>query len=144
MPPWVDAGVEDYRRRLRGDCRLEIQAVEAEPRRKNTDPRRARRRESERLLRAASDAHRVALDGTGQPWRTEDLAQRLRQWRRLGRDVALLVGGADGHDPWLLEQCQERWSLGPLTLPHPLVRIIVAEQLYRAWSLDHGHPYHRA
>ena len=144
MPPWVDEGVREYTRRLRQGCTLEVVAVDAVTRHKNTDPARAMAEEGRRLLRAAGAAHRVALDGRGSPWSTEDLAARLERWSHHGGEVALLVGGADGLDPHTLAQCPERWSLGPLTLPHPLVRIIVAEQIYRAWSLNQGHPYHRA
>lgn len=144
MPAWVDEGVREYTRRLRHGCTLEVVPVEAVTRHKGTDPAQARTEEGRRLLRAAGDAHRVALDGRGRPWSTEDLAARLAQWSQAGREVALLVGGADGLDPALLAQCPEHWSLGPLTLPHPLVRIVVAEQIYRAWSLNQGHPYHRA
>lgn len=143
MPPWVDEGVREYTRRLRQGCTLEVVPVDAVTRHKNTDPARAMAEEGRRLLRAAGDAHRVALDGRGHPWRTEDLAARLEHWSQNGGEVALLVGGADGLWPPLRAQADEAWSLSPLTLPHALVRILVAEQIYRAWSLLRGHPYHR-
>jgi 23S rRNA (pseudouridine1915-N3)-methyltransferase len=86
----------------------------------------------------------IALDGRGRAWSTEELADTLASWLADGRDLALLVGGPEG----LAEACIERadgiWSLSPLTFPHPLVRVILAEQLYRAWSILQGHPYHRA
>jgi 23S rRNA (pseudouridine1915-N3)-methyltransferase len=85
----------------------------------------------------------VALDERGERWGTADLARRLADWQRLGRDVALLVGGANGLDPRCLGRADQRWSLSPLTLPHALVRVILAEQIYRAQSLLDGHPYHR-
>jgi 23S rRNA (pseudouridine1915-N3)-methyltransferase len=88
--------------------------------------------------------HIVALDGRGQPWTTEQLAERLADWMGQGQHCALLVGGAEGLDPTCLEAAAERWSLGPLTLPHPLVRVLLAEQLYRAWTIISHHPYHRA
>jgi len=143
MPSWVEAGVEDYRRRFSGGCTLEIVPVEAAPRRKTTDLGRAKAEEGARLLKAAEGCHKIALDIRGRPWSTEELAERLDHWIRHGTDTALIIGGADGLDPATLAACPEHWSLGPLTLPHPLVRLIVSEQLYRAWSLRQGHPYHR-
>jgi 23S rRNA (pseudouridine1915-N3)-methyltransferase len=86
----------------------------------------------------------IALDGRGTAHSSEQLAQRLERWRQGGRDLALLVGGPEGHAPEVLAAADERWSLGPLTLPHMLVRLVVAEQLYRACSLLANHPYHRA
>src|SRR5579885_1493093 len=100
--------------------------------------------EGERMLAALPKAaHVVALDAAGAAWRSEELAARLQRWRLLGKDLAFLIGGPDGLAPAVLARADERWSLGPLTLPHPLVRILVAEQLYRAASLLAGHPYHR-
>lgn len=98
-----------------------------------------------KLLRAAvpRGAKVVAMDEHGRPWTTRQLADRLRDWMHGGRDIALLVGGPDGLSPGCREQAQELWSLSPLTLPHMLCRVLIAEQLYRAWSLLHGHPYHR-
>jgi 23S rRNA (pseudouridine1915-N3)-methyltransferase len=86
----------------------------------------------------------VALDGRGKPHTSEDLARRLESWRQQGRDLAFLIGGPEGHAPDVLAAADERWSLGPLTLPHMLVRLVLAEQLYRACSLLANHPYHRA
>ena len=88
-------------------------------------------------------AHVVALDESGRSWRTAELAGRLQAWISLGQPVALLVGGPDGLARECLDRANERWSLSPLTLPHGLVRIVVAEALYRADSLLRGHPYHR-
>jgi 23S rRNA (pseudouridine1915-N3)-methyltransferase len=89
------------------------------------------------------DAHVVALDGRGKAWSSEDLAAQLERWRMQGRDLAFLIGGPDGLAPAVLARADQRWSLGPATLPHPLVRIVVAEQLYRAVSQLGNHPYHR-
>lgn len=88
--------------------------------------------------------HVVALDERGTAWSTRTLAKHLAAWEMGGRDVTLLIGGADGLAPACLERAGEHWSLSPLTLPHALARVLVAEQLYRAWSLNTGHPYHRA
>jgi 23S rRNA (pseudouridine1915-N3)-methyltransferase len=97
------------------------------------------------MLAAVPDnAHAVALEVNGQPWSTAELGLHLQRWMGLGRPVALMVGGPDGLAPGCLERAAEHWSLSRLTLPHGLVRVVVAEALYRAWSLTQGHPYHRA
>jgi len=88
-------------------------------------------------------AHVVALDESGRSWSTAELAGRLKRWLEGGRPVALLIGGPDGISPQCLDRADERWSLSPLTLPHGLVRVVVAEAVYRAWSLLERHPYHR-
>ena len=100
--------------------------------------------EGDRMLeKLKGNEHVVALDVLGKAWSTEQLAQHADDWRLGGRDVAILIGGPDGLDPRLLARADQRWSLSALTLPHPLVRIVLAEQLYRAWTLLVGPPYHR-
>ncbi|MDN3555305.1 23S rRNA (pseudouridine(1915)-N(3))-methyltransferase RlmH [Halomonas maura] len=144
MPDWVSRGVEEYRKRLPRDFALELEEIAPGARGKNADTRRAVTQEAERLrARLRGDEHLVALEVGGQAWSTEQLARQAEGWRLEGRDVALLVGGPDGLDPALSAAAAQRWSLSPLTLPHPLVRILLAEQLYRAWTLMVGHPYHR-
>ncbi len=144
MPDWVTKGVEEYRKRLPRDFALEIEEISPGVRGKNADTRRAIAQESERLkARLKGDEHLVALEVGGKTWSTEQLAREADEWRLEGRDVVLLVGGPDGLDPALSASADQRWSLSPLTLPHPLVRILLAEQLYRAWTLMVGHPYHR-
>jgi 23S rRNA (pseudouridine1915-N3)-methyltransferase len=145
MPGWVDTGFRDYTRRMRGDLTLELQEIRAGHRGKGADLRRAKQEEGERLLAAVPKGARVvALDVGGRVWSTEELTAHLRAWMTEGRDLALLVGGADGLSEPCLDRSEMTWSLSALTFPHALVRILVAEQLYRAWSLLHGHPYHRA
>ncbi len=144
MPAWVAEGWATFAKRMPRDCALELIQLAAGQRGRKSEPVRARRDEGERMLAALGDGvHVVALDVTGRSWDTPALAKRLEGWRAGGRDVALLVGGPDGLDPRCLERADERWSLSPLTFPHMLVRVIVAEQLYRAWSLLTNHPYHR-
>ncbi|RKR06410.1 23S rRNA (pseudouridine1915-N3)-methyltransferase [Kushneria sinocarnis] len=144
MPGWVEQGVAEYRKRLPRDMALEIIEIAPGNRRGSDHPARAVAHEGERMLsRLGRDDHVVALDVAGRQWSTERLAGRLDEWRHGGRDVALLVGGPDGLDERCLAKAAERWSLSALTLPHPLVRIVLAEQLYRAWTLLVGHPYHR-
>lgn len=145
MPDWVEAGFAEYAGRLPAECSLVLREIPPERRGKNADIERLRLKEGERLLAAVPKGARIiALDVTGRPWCTEQLAERLGAWMQDGRDVALLVGGPDGLSADCLAQAETRWSLSPLTFPHPLVRIVVAEQLYRAWSIIAGHPYHRA
>lgn len=148
MPAWVEAGVADYQRRLPPDCALRVQEIEPAQRgRAKASPAQVARwqaEEGERLLRAVpTGALVVALDVRGRAWSTAELAAELATWLGSGRDVALLVGGADGLAPACLARAERRWSLSPLTFPHGLVRVILAEQIYRAWSIRRGHPYHR-
>ncbi len=144
MPGWIAQGFDEYAKRMPRECRLELLEIEPVPRKRAQDHQRALDIEAERLLAAVPKrAHCVALAINGQSWSTVQLAQRLNSWMASGHDVALLVGGADGLAPACLTHASEQWSLSPLTFPHPLVRVILAEQLYRAWSLLHGHPYHR-
>ena len=140
MPAWVQNGYAEYAKRLSRELPLELIEVAA----KSRDPARAMSEEGAALLAAMpKGAHVVALDGRGKPWSSEELAQQLARWRMQGKDLAFLIGGADGFAPALLDRVDQKWSLGPATLPHPLVRIVVAEQLYRAASLLSNHPYHR-
>jgi 23S rRNA (pseudouridine1915-N3)-methyltransferase len=144
MPAWVSEGYDEFARRLPHECSLKLIEIPAEKRGKNADVQQLMHKEGERLLAAIPKrAQVIALEVTGKPWSTEELAQQLQNWLRSGDDVALLVGGPDGLDPRCLERATARWSLSKLTLPHPLVRIVVAEQLYRAWTILKGHPYHR-
>ena len=150
MPGWVDAAFEDYAKRLPPACRLTLREIPTAYRgaaaaRKGAAPAASIRREGEGLLRAVpSGARIVALDERGAAWSTADLAERLEAWLADGRDTALLAGGPDGLAPECRERAELTWSLSRLTFPHALVRVIVAEQIWRAWSLLNRHPYHRA
>ncbi len=144
MPAWVEAGVDEYRKRLPPELALNIREIPLGKRGKNADIARAIAQEGEAMLAAIGARDRViALEVKGRAWSTEQLAQQLAGWQMGGDDVSLLVGGPDGLAPGCLARAQERWSLSPLTLPHPLVRVLLAEQLYRAWTLNNNHPYHR-
>jgi 23S rRNA (pseudouridine1915-N3)-methyltransferase len=141
MPAWVQQGFAEYARRLSRELPLELIEVAA----KSRDPARAKSEEGAALLAAIpKGAHVVALDGRGKAWSSEELAQQLARWRMQGKDLTFLIGGADGLASTVLERADQKWSLGPATLPHPLVRIVVVEQIYRAASLLANHPYHRA
>lgn len=144
MPGWVTQGVEEYRKRLPREMALEVIELSPGPRQKSADPAKAIRIEGDRLLSKIRDSELVvALDVEGRPWSTPALSERMKDWQMSGGDVSLLVGGPDGLDPRCLSRADLRWSLSPLTLPHPLVRVLLAEQLYRGWTLMTGHPYHR-
>lgn len=145
MPAWVDQAWGEYAKRFPPELRLRLVPIKAAPRRGDRTVAVLKAAEA-RQIRAAlpQNAHVVALDEHGDRVRTVDLARRLRQWQRLGRDVALLIGGPDGLDAELLQEAPERLRLSDLTLPHAMVRVLLAEQLYRAWSIETGHPYHRA
>lgn len=144
-PSWVAEGFGEYRKRLSHWLPLELVEVAPGLRGKNRDTARATSDEGARVLAALpKDCWVVALDGDGKAWSSEQLAARLEHWRTQGRDLAFLIGGPEGHAPDVLARADERWSLGPLTLPHMLVRLVAAEQLYRAAALLANHPYHRA
>jgi len=145
MPVWVDAGYTEYARRLPPECTLRLVEIEPGHRGKGASPELARREEGVRLLAALpKGAQVIALDERGTAWSTAQLAQELAVWLVEGRDLALLVGGPEGLDAACRTRADRLWSLSSLTFPHPLVRVILAEQVYRAWSLLNGHPYHRA
>jgi 23S rRNA (pseudouridine1915-N3)-methyltransferase len=145
MPAWVADGFAEYRKRLSHDLPLDLVEIPLGARGKGRDGARAIADEGAAVLAALpKDLHVVALDGRGKPWSSEQLAEQLAGWRMQGRDLAILIGGPDGHAADVLTRADQRWSLGPLTLPHMLVRLVVAEQLYRAMSIITGHPYHRA
>lgn len=145
MPHWVEAGVDDYARRLGPQMRLELKEIALGRRSAGKDAARAVEEEGRRMMTAIKEGDFVvALDVKGRGFSTEQLAQWLDGRLQSGQDLALLVGGPDGLAAECLQRADLRWSLSPLTLPHALVRIVVAEQLYRAHSLLRGHPYHRA
>ncbi|NIP73845.1 MAG: 23S rRNA (pseudouridine(1915)-N(3))-methyltransferase RlmH [Gammaproteobacteria bacterium] len=144
MPAWVDQGYEEYARRTPPECALRLTEIPSARRGKATGIERVLAEEFHRIQAAIPrDCYTVALDLGGTRWDTPTLARRLGDWMKQGRDLALIVGGPDGLDARCLESVDQRWSLSPLTLPHGLVRVVVAEQLYRAWTILQGHPYHR-
>lgn len=144
MPGWVTEGYQEYAKRLPPECRLVLREITPGKRLKNAEITRIRAEEGERILAAiAPEDHVIALEVLGKAWSTETLAEQLGQWQRDGRRIALLVGGPDGLSSPCRDRADQQWSLSPLTLPHPIVRIIVAEQIYRAWSWLNRHPYHR-
>jgi 23S rRNA (pseudouridine1915-N3)-methyltransferase len=144
MPEWVGEAYAEYARRLPREFRLELHEIPAGRRAKGADLSRLTRAEGERQLAAVpAGAQVVALDRSGRELDTEALAARLEKQLGAGRDLALLIGGPEGLAPACLAAAEERWSLSRLTFAHPVVRVVLAEQLYRAWSIISRHPYHR-
>ncbi|WP_455205401.1 23S rRNA (pseudouridine(1915)-N(3))-methyltransferase RlmH [Kaarinaea lacus] len=144
LDQWVEQGYQEFAKRLSNECALQLIEIPAAKRSKNVNLEKAVREEGQRMLAAIpKGAYTIALEVNGRPYSTPQLAQQLEQWMHLGRDVALLVGGPEGLAPECAQGADTAWSLSPLTLPHPLVRIVLAEQLYRAWSIFKNHPYHR-
>jgi len=138
MPEWVATAYEEYTRRLKTSLRVELEEL---PQAK--DKGRAKADEEKRLLERAGDDYLVALDEHGRSLTTTDLAKWLSQRQQDGRNLCFVIGGPDGLGPEILKKASLKWSLSALTFPHAMVRVILAEALYRAHSVLHNHPYHR-
>lgn len=144
MPSWVQQGYDEYAKRLPRECELVLKEIPAGKRGKNSDIARITKEEGERMIAAMPQGtHILTLDIPGKPWTTPELALAMQRWLASGQSVSLLIGGPEGLADEVKHLARESWSLSKLTFPHPLVRIVVAEQLYRAWSILHNHPYHR-
>jgi len=145
MPGWVQEAFADYAKRLPPDCPLELREVKPEARTGGKTPAQMMAQEARRIEAVLpAGCLRVALDERGRDMTTMALAEAMAQWRTEGRDVAFVIGGADGLDAGFKQQCDRSMRLSSLTLPHAMVRVLLAEQLYRAWAILHNHPYHRA
>lgn len=144
MPAWVTEACQSYQKRLPPQLNPTVIEIPLGPRGKSTDLHKAIAQEGQQMLAALPAADRViALDVKGSNWSTEDLAQNILDWQMAGDNISFLIGGPDGLATDCMQRAQSRWSLSALTLPHPLVRVILMEQLYRAWSINSSHPYHR-
>jgi 23S rRNA (pseudouridine1915-N3)-methyltransferase len=143
-PQWISDGYNEYAKRIRGGCQLELVEIPVEKRSKSTSTARVLEKEGARMLAAIpQSAHAVALELSGQAWSTSLLAVQLDKWQSMHSQVCLMIGGPDGLSEGCAARANQSWSLSNLTFPHLLVRVLVAEQLYRAWSFSKGHPYHR-
>lgn len=143
MPDWVSLGYQTYAKRLPPHCQLNLIEIPLRKRSKQTGNTALLLREGEKMVAAMpKNSYPIALDVDGQHWSSPELAQQLSQWLAGGQDISLLVGSPEGLPAICRQQAQARWSLSPLTLPHPLVRVLVAEQIYRAWTILNHHPYH--
>lgn len=144
MPEWVLQAVDEYTRRMPPHLRVEFRELAAEHRGKNADLKRIMDREGERLLEAIPrGAYAIALDRSGKQLSTLEWSGQMKDWMSGGRDIVILIGGPDGLPAEVLRRSDVAWSLSRLTFAHPLVRVLLAEQLYRAWSITENHPYHR-
>lgn len=144
MPTWVQQGYDEYAKRLPRECELILKEIAPGNRGKNCDVARIVKEEGDRMLAAIpAGCHPVTLDLAGNQWSTPELSVALTRWLKSGQNIALLIGGPEGLADAVKKTARESWCLSNLTFPHPLVRIVVAEQLYRAWSILNNHPYHR-
>jgi 23S rRNA (pseudouridine1915-N3)-methyltransferase len=144
MPDWVEAGYAEYAKRMPRDVVVEMVELPLAVRSKNTDIQKAMEKEGEAMMAVIAKGEQViVLDVRGKAWSTEQLAENLAAWKMSGDNFCLLIGGPDGLSPAILQMASIKWSLSPLTLPHPLVRILLIEQLYRACSILQNHPYHK-
>lgn len=142
---WVRKGAEMYLARLPPQLSLEIVEIPLSLRSSGGDPAMAREKEGRRILqRLKADEHVVILDERGKAWNSVGLSRELAAWQAGARPVALVIGGPEGLSDEVHRRANQSWSLSPLTFPHGLVRVVVAEQLYRAWTILQGHPYHKA
>jgi 23S rRNA (pseudouridine1915-N3)-methyltransferase len=145
MPDWVRTGYQQYASRMPADHAVQLKELKAVVRGKNPSISAIIAEEHKRIISALpARAHVVALDVCGKQWTTVQLAEQMQSWREMAKPVALVIGGADGLSPEMSGLAGQSWSLSKLTMPHYLVRVLLAEQLYRAWSILAGHPYHRA
>ena len=144
MPSWVTQAYDEFAKRVNGDCKIELVELPMAKRSKNSCVAQMKEKEAQTIFAAIKPSeHIVALDVLGKQVSTPDLADKIKHWQMLGSDIALLIGGPDGLHDDVLAKAKEKMSLSKLTLPHPLVRVLLAEQLYRAWSINKGHPYHK-
>ena len=144
MPNWVDTGIKAFLRRFNQDLTLSLKEVPASKRAKTANVATIVEEEGKRCLASVDKGNRlIALEVNGKTWSTADLKDRLNEWKMDGRNVSLLIGGPDGLSSECRSAAEQHWSLSALTLPHPMVRLIVTEAIYRAWSLSNNHPYHR-
>ena len=144
MPNWVENGFDEYAKRMPPECRLLLKEVRAVDRSGGKPAQIVMQQERQRIEAALPKGARIiALDERGKDLTTITLAQKLTQWQQEGRDIAFVIGGADGLDPEFKSNADEMIRISSLTLPHGMVRVLLAEQLYRAWTITQNHPYHR-
>ena len=144
MPSWVTQGYEEYAKRITGDCHLELLELPMQKRLKTSTSDQCKEKEGRAILEAIKSGEKlIVLDVLGKAVTTPQLSRLMMDWQNEGRHIAIVIGGPDGLPSSVTDKADMLLSLSKLTLPHPLVRVLLAEQLYRAWSINHGHPYHR-
>ena len=144
MPEWVNAGFSEFSKRMPPELQINLIEIPPSVRNKATPIEKNIKEEGERIQSAIPDNSKlIVLDEKGKDFSSIALSKEMESWLPMGQDISIVIGGADGIDPVIKQQADEKWSLSSLTLPHALVRVVVTEQLYRAWSIMKGHPYHR-
>jgi len=143
MPDWVEVACSEYMKRMPRELVLEIVSIKPDKRADGKNSEAVQEAEAKRILEAAGKDFLIACDERGQQMTTLQLAEKLKFWQGLGRDVSLVIGGADGIHLSLKQRADWLWSLSQLTLPHAFVRVLLCEQLYRAYTVTQNHPYHR-
>ncbi len=145
MPDWVENGYQEYAKRMPAECKVNLKEIRPAERSSNRSAESAMAVEQTRIKSVLpKNAYVIALDEHGKNMTTMQLAQELEKWQQAGRDVAFVIGGADGLDSEIKKEADDLFRLSSLTLPHGMVRVLLAEQLYRAWSITKNHPYHRS
>jgi len=144
MPDWINTGYSEFSKRMPPELQINLIEITPSTRNKSTAIEKNIKEEGERIQSAIPDNSKlIVLDEKGKDFSSIALSKEMESWLPMGQDISIVIGGADGIDPVIKQQADEKWSLSSLTLPHALVRVVVAEQLYRAWSIMKGHPYHR-
>jgi len=144
MPEWVNIGYSEFSKRMPPEIQIKLIEITPSVRNKATPIEKNIKEEGERIQSAIpSNSRLIVLDEKGKNFSSVDLSKKMESWLPMGQDISIVIGGADGVDNVIKQQAVEKWSLSSLTLPHALVRVVVAEQLYRGWSILKGHPYHR-
>lgn len=143
-PKWISAGFDEYNKRIQGGYRINLHEIQVGKRTKNRSMSQLIETEGQKMLGLVDQRTKViALDVKGEQWTTPQMAKEMHDWELDAQNVALLVGGPDGLSPACIDRANKSWSLSPLTFPHFLVRVLIAEQIYRGWSLLNNHPYHK-
>ncbi len=144
MPEWVNSGFLEFSKRMPPELQINLIEITPSVRNKTTPIEKNIKEEGERIQSAIpSNSRLIVLDEKGKNFSSVDLSKKMESWLPMGQDISIVIGGADGVDNVIKQQAVEKWSLSSFTLPHALVRVVIAEQLYRGWSILKGHPYHR-
>jgi 23S rRNA (pseudouridine1915-N3)-methyltransferase len=144
MPEWINTGYAEFSKRMPPELQINLIEITPSVRNKSTPIEKNIKEEGESIQSAIpANSKLIVLDEKGKYFSSIDLSKKMEGWLPMGQDISIVIGGTDGIDPMIKQQADEKWSVSSFTLPHALVRVVVAEQLYRAWSIMKGHPYHR-